>query len=113
MTGDIGSGFQEHLPLYSKEYFKSDIMQVAHHGINIADQNKLLDKYCAPVYALVPTNIESAKTVWATQYEYRLEAFKNSEQHYAGDYTTAIEVTDGKMTLKKIARHDHPTGVLE
>lgn len=107
MNGDIGKSQGDYIKIYPADYLKSDVLQVAHHGIDMLTK---IDKACNPTYALIPNGIENQKQRWPTQYEYFEKTFANGEIHYAGDYITAIEVSGGNMTLKKIPRYDNPTG---
>ncbi len=95
-----------HLKLYSDTYFKSDVNQIAHHGLNILPK---LNKAIGAEYAVVSNGYEGLRTthlVFATM-------FATSKIHYAGNYTTAFEISNGTMTVKKIPRYDHPTGILD
>ena len=110
MCGDVGRSEVDYIRIYSTGYLKSDVLQVAHHGINMLAK---LDKFCAPKYALIPNGIENQKKRWIKQYEYFEKTFPKNGIHYAGDYITAIEVTGGNETLTKIPRYDNPTGKID
>jgi hypothetical protein len=107
VTGDAELQAIDKMILMYGEALKSDVLQVSHHGIDMLTK---IDKACNPTYALIPNGIENQKQRWPTQYEYFEKTFANGEIHYAGDYITAIEVSGGNMTLKKIPRYDNPTG---
>ena len=110
MGVDVGRSEVDYIRIYSTGYLKSDVLQVAHHGINMLAK---LDKFCAPKYALIPNGIENQKKRWIKQYEYFEKTFPKNGIHYAGDYITAIEVTGGNETLTKIPRYDNHTGKID
>jgi len=110
MCGDVVRSESDYVRIYSTGYFKSDVLQVTHHGINMLTK---INKICSPTYALVPNGIENQQTRWKAQYDYFERTFPKNSIHYAGDYITAIEVTGGNMTLTKIPRYDNPTGKID
>ena len=110
MCGDVGRGHAQYLALYSDGFMKSDVLQISHHGINLLPD--LYDQ-CDAEYALVPNSIELMKKSWNEQYEYYSTIVEKSKLHYAGDYTTALEIENDKITLERIPRYDNPTGELD
>ena len=110
ITGDVGRSQNEYSPLYSPNYFKCDVYQVSHHGINILSS---IDKFSRPQYALVPNAAEEMlANNRLTQYQH-FESVFGDKLHYAGNYTTAISVSNGTLTMQKIPRYDNPTGVVD
>lgn len=96
-----------HLNLYSNTYFKSDVNQIAHHGLNVLPKlNKAIDAE----YAIVSNGYIGLKDNNHLAFSTLVE---DGKLHYAGNYTTAFEITNGTMTVKKIPRYDHPTGELD
>jgi beta-lactamase superfamily II metal-dependent hydrolase len=101
MEGDIGNDTNVqkfHIALYSKEFFKSDVLQIAHHGYNALTT---LNSYCAPEYALVSN---AASNMWDWYKNYWKNLVKDGNLHYAGDYTTEISVNKGQLSVKKLPR---------
>ncbi len=62
ITGDYSESSPTLLALYTEKTLKSDIMQVAHHGIS--DGNLKLNTTIAPEYALWPVVALQLKTYW-------------------------------------------------
>ena len=62
ITGDYSESSPTLLALYTEKTLKSDIMQVAHHGIS--DGNLKLNSTIAPEYALWPVVALQLKTYW-------------------------------------------------
>jgi hypothetical protein len=62
VTGDYSESNPMLLKLYTAETLKSDIMQVAHHGIS--DGSNTLNTTIAPEYALWPVASLQLKTYW-------------------------------------------------
>ena len=87
---------------------KSDIVQVSHHGYNL-----IKDVYtaCAPTYGLVSNAIENLKPR-TEKYNYFVSLVGLDKLYFAGDYTTAMAITNGKISIKKIPRYDNATGKL-
>lgn len=110
LTGDVGRSQNEYSQLYSPGYFKCDVYQVSHHGINILSS---IDKFSRPQYAVLPNAAEEMiANNRLSQYQY-FENLFGDKLHYAGNYTTAISVSNGTLTMKKIPRYDNPTGVVD
>lgn len=107
VTGDLGRGNQDHLVLYSENFWKSDVLQISHHGINRLDE---IYERCAAQYALIPNSVEEMRLNRSNQYAYYLTLVPKSKLHCAGDYTTAVSISGGKLTVTKIPRFDNPTG---
>ena len=107
IAGDIGNDIGSvawYTALYSSEYLKSDILQASHHGYNLTTK---LNASCAPEYVLISNSAEYLSTR-KTHYEYYLNLVETSKLHFAGNYTTALEVANGKITFVKIHRYDYP-----
>ena len=72
-----------------------------------------LDKFSRPQYAVVPNAAEEMlANNRLTQYQHFENVF-GDKLHYAGNYTTAISVSNGTLTMQKIPRYDNPTGVVD
>lgn len=110
MCGDVGRGHAQYLALYSDGFMKSDVLQVSHHGINVLPA--LYDQ-CNAEYALVPNSVELMVASWNDAYVYYSTLVEPDKLHYAGDYTTALEIEGSKMTLERIPRYDNPMGKLD
>ncbi len=110
MCGDTGNHREApdyHMALYSRNYLKSDVNQIAHHGLNVLGN---LNKFVGAKYALVSYSYEGLKD---SNHSYFLTLVDVKNLYYAGNFHTAFEFNNGQMTVKKITRYDHPTGVLE
>lgn len=96
-----------HLALYSNSYFKSDVNQIAHHGLNLL---ATLNRRINADYALVSYSYEGLKDAG---HNYFVSLVGEKGLYYAGNFHTAFDITPNGMTVSKITRYDHPTGVLE
>ena len=108
LAGDSGNNTSVqdfYLPLHSSSHFKSDILQVSHHGYNYLS---LLYKYCKAEYAAISNDVNNVGRHSA----YTTMVGKDNV-FYAGNFTTAFEISGGAITVKKIPRYDNPTGSLD
>ena len=105
MTGDIGNHVEvqkKHIEMYSKEFFKSTVLQASHHGYNrIYD----LYRHAACEYNLV-SNAEA--NVRDDVQKTFLSMFGKDKVLYAGDYTYGFNVSGGKITIETLLRYDNP-----
>lgn len=106
MSGDIGNHVdvqKKHIEMYSKAFFKSDVLQVSHHGYNrIYD----LYRHAECEYSLV-SNAEA--NVRDDVQKTLLSMFGKDKILYAGDYTYGLKVKDGKITVETHLRYDNPS----
>jgi hypothetical protein len=112
MTGDIGNhvGVElSHVALYTKTFLKSNVLQASHHGYNLITN---INSQCAPEYVLIPNSYGYLITR-KDKYQHYSSLAPSSCTHFAGNYTTAVAVSNGKITVTKIPRYDHPTGKLD
>lgn len=108
LTGDVRVNVETaHMGLYSKAFWKSDILQISHHGMNML-QN--LYNACAPQYLVVPAAEEENKVNKPSNYSFFVDLVSKYNLHYAGNYTSAFSVLNGNMTFEKIPRYDNTTG---
>lgn len=107
MQGDQGAGTEKEnylINLYSPDFIKSDVIQIAHHGFNNTSNMFAL---CKAEYALLSNSRanlngsvkESLKKRGGVAEENILDA---------GDYTYGLKMTDGQIEVIKIMRYDNP-----
>lgn len=110
ITGDSGNHVDVqdyHLPLYSTKYFRSDVLQISHHGFNILAK---LYRFSEAKYIIVPNSYEGTSEV---NHAYFIRLVGEDNLFYAGNYNTAFEITNGEMTVKRVPRYDNATGSLD
>ena len=105
MTGDIGNhtSVQKCITdLYSKEFLKSDVLQVSHHGYN-----KIYDIYdrCDADFALISNAYKNARN---EVYVYLYKNMTMNNIFFAGDYTYSMQVVDGEFKIYRLYRYDNP-----
>jgi len=111
MTGDIGNDVSvefAHTALYSAGYLKSDILQASHHGYNLITT---INNSCDPEYVLISNAYEYLLTR-SDKYNHYTKLTTPNKVFFAGNFTTALAVTGGKIEVTKIPRYDNPTGEL-
>ena len=99
LLGDASGGAERILVKnYTKEYLKSDILQVAHHG-----WNNLATLYNAvkPVISLYPQSSGGAEQGLSGNAAKVLDRVKqvSKELYFAGDETVGVTIVDGKPTV--------------
>ncbi len=99
LLGDASGGAEKILVKnYAKEYLKSDILQVAHHG-----WNNLSSLYSAvqPIISLYPQSSGGAERGLSGNAAKVLDRVKqvSKELYFAGDETVGVTVVDGKPTV--------------
>lgn len=103
MQGDQGTDPQKYLlQMYDDGYFKSDVIQVSHHGFN-----KTYDMFdrIKPQYAFFPN---AEKNVSDPVKKYLLTDVGPKNMYYAGDYTYGFKVVDGQIVITQYLRYDNP-----
>ena len=110
MCGDVGKSQKQYVDLYSEGFMKSDVLQAAHHGINYLPD---LYEQCKAEYVLVPNSVELMVEKWKHHYDSYNALVEPGKIHYAGDYTTAMEIENEKITIERIPRYDNTTGKLD
>jgi beta-lactamase superfamily II metal-dependent hydrolase len=107
LMGDIRVNVEDmHLGLYSKEYIKSDIYQVPHHGYNLLYKTV---EYCDPEYVLI-SNKKEILAEQPNKYNFYNSIVPKNRYFYAGDFTTALEILNGNISVTKLPRYDDPDG---
>ena len=105
MTSDMGthtSMTKKHIDMYSQSFFKSDVLQAAHHGYNrIYD----LYRYADCEYNLVSNAEENIRS---DVYGVFNDMFEKDKILYAGNYTYGIRSDNGKIVVEKYLRYDNP-----
>lgn len=99
VLGDVyHTGANVILKMHSKEYLKSDVLQVAHHGYN--DMANLYKAICAPI-ALFP-NAMTAKD----HSTYKTVMAFSKEAYFAHKWTYRLTVENGKIQVTEVKRYD-------
>ena len=107
MQGDQGGGTQKEnylLSMYSTEYIKSDVIQIAHHGFNNTG-----DMFAAAkaTYALLSNSKANLNS--GVKQSLKKRGGVNEENILdGGDYTYGLKMTNGKIEVIKIMRYDNP-----
>ena len=107
MQGDQGAGTQKEnylTSLYSSEFIKSDVIQMAHHGFN---QTNVMFKLCKPKYALLSNSRANLNSNVRKGFLSNT-GLTDNEILPAGDYTHALKMTNGNIEVTKIMRYDNP-----
>lgn len=99
MLGDVyHTGANVILKMHSKEYLKSDVLQVAHHGYN--DMANLYKAIGAPI-ALFP----NAMTAMGHSTYKTVMAF-SKEAYFAHKWTYRLTVENGAIKITEVKRYD-------
>ena len=101
MLGDIYTkGSNVLVAMHSKDYLKSDVVQVAHHGYN---NNATLYARIAAEVALFPNAMSNAKKNVATYASVMRYA---KEEYYAHKWIYRFTVENGALKVTEIPRYD-------